>query len=91
MSRDSQPAAEYGAVFGTYSEWDDGDLAASQAQTVSMNAQKRYNAQPNIGTTNGNWTELTDEHRNIMIALELKKISPEDAARAIGNIASRSC
>lgn len=91
MAETYQQVAEYDAVINTYSEWDDGDLAATNAQQLSMSAQKSYSSSHEASTSSDHWSGLSDEQRNILKALEANKISREDAARALGTIASRSC
>jgi hypothetical protein len=68
---------EYGAIHGMASEWTSADLAASQAQQASMDAQRSVRIQ------NLNWTGLDAHQRSILIQFEKGEISEDEAGKLL--------
>lgn len=67
---DVNPAAEYGAFRGIYSEWTDADLDAARTQQASMLAQQA------VAKTGESWTDLSSADRQSRAAQNIETPPP---------------
>lgn len=81
---------EYGAMNGTYRDWDEGDLIASQAQQASMAAQRNFgrgSVDTHYDDAPSTWAEATPAQREILAAVEQGILTDEEGMLALDELA----